>query len=97
MNKFTKIAAGSVLALGLTGAGIGAANANTIPAPTPTSPSTSSGAHSTTNGTDTEVPDATEQSGKPDPAESSTSDGNDGGHQDQNGVDVQHDGGPNEK
>ncbi|GAB3806648.1 hypothetical protein GCM10028798_29840 [Humibacter antri] len=97
MNKFTKIAAGGALALGLMGAGIGAANAGNLPLPSATPGSSSPGVHSVTKDTDTEVPDANEQPEKPETAESAKSDGNDGGHQDQNGVDVQHDGGPNEK
>jgi hypothetical protein len=96
MNR-TKIAAVGALALALTGLGVGGAvaatpvpptTATTAPAPDPTA----------TNGTapgTTEAPDATEAPGAPETP--GASDGNDGGHADPDGVDVNNEGGAAEK
>lgn len=88
MSRKRKILLTSVMVLGLSGLGIGAANAATTP------PS-----HSSTTATEppsTEAPGAGETP-ENSATESTVSDGNDGGHQDPEGVDVQNEGGANEK
>ncbi|ODT25823.1 MAG: hypothetical protein ABS64_00780 [Microbacterium sp. SCN 69-37] len=92
MSRKRKILLTSVMVLGLSGLGIGAANAATTPATTPPS-------HSSTTATEppsTEAPGAGETP-ENSATESTVSDGNDGGHQDPEGVDVQNEGGANEK
>ena len=85
MKNRTKIVVGAALALALSGAGIGAAVAST-PAP------------GTESASPTSTVETTEQSAPETPVgQEATSDGNDGGHQDPQGVDVNHEGGQNEK
>lgn len=94
MQKKT-LAVTAVLALALAGIGAGAANASTSAPSHSSSVSTSV----TPPAADTEVPDATEApSGATETVETpGVSDGNDGGHADPEGVDVNNQGGASEK
>jgi hypothetical protein len=91
--KKLHIAAIGFAALLLTGVGVGGATAvSSVPTPAPTS------------ATDTEVADATETPGATDPTEApgapestTPDDGNDGGHADPAGVDVNNEGSATEK
>lgn len=89
MNK-TKIAVTTgILALALTGIGVGSAMAATVtPSPAPG-----------TSATVTEAPESTtpETTGTEAPESTTPGDGLDGGHADADGVDVNNQGGPNEK
>ena len=91
MSRKRTILLTSVMVLGLSGLGIGAANAAT--------PSTTPPSHSSTTATEppsTEAPGAGETP-ETSATESTVNDGNDGGHQDPEGVDVQNEAGANEK
>ena len=98
MQKKT-IVVTAVLALALAGIGAGAANASTSAPSNSSSVSTPTTASVTQPAADTEVPDATEApSGVTETAETpGVSDGNDGGHADPAGVDVNNEGGASEK
>ena len=95
--KKIAIAAGAALVLGL--GGMGAAGAFASPAPA--APSSTSGSPATTvSSTPTTESSATEGSSPteaPNTESATPSDGNDGGHADPAGVDVNHVGGSNEK
>jgi hypothetical protein len=95
MKKKSIVIITTGLAFALTGLGAGAALAATS---TPT-PQSSNSAPTATPSTDVEVPDATEAAAvETAGSESSTvSDGNDGGHADPTGADVNHEGGASEK
>lgn len=97
MKKKT-IVVTSLLVLGLTGVGASAAMAST--STSPSTPPVSTSVTSTPAGpkSDVEVPDSTEVVGAESTTESTTaSDGNDGGHADPEGVDVNNEAGGAEK
>jgi len=98
MQKKT-IVVTAVLALALAGIGAGAANASTSAPSNSSSVSTPTTASVTPPAADTEVPDATEApGGATETVETpGVSDGNDGGHADPEGVDVNNEGGASEK
>jgi hypothetical protein len=103
MNKNTiKIALIAVLGLSLTGVGVGGAVAATTPPTNPSvgSSSTSSPTTKVVETPGTEIADGAESTAPETPGTEqpgAASDGNDGGHADANGVDVNHQGGANEK
>lgn len=93
MNK-KKIAAAGIIVLALTGIGSGAALASTPAAPSSGTAVTDTATPGTPDAPDSESESAGETTG----TESVTpGDGNDGGHADPEGVDVNHEGGADEK
>ncbi|TFD21373.1 hypothetical protein [Cryobacterium sp. TMS1-13-1] len=91
MNKKKIIAAG-IIVLALTGIGSGAALAATPVAPT----ATAAVVDPSTPGT-TEAPESESAVETPGSEAATPDDGNDGGHADPEGVDVNHEGGADEK
>lgn len=91
MNK-KKIAVAGIIVLGLTGIGSGAALAATPAAPA----SGSSVTDTSTPGTP-EAPESESAVETPGTEAATPDDGNDGGHADPDGVDVNHEGGADEK
>jgi hypothetical protein len=89
--KRSTIAAAGIIALALTGVGVSGAIAAT---PAPSSPVTDGA----TPGTGaTEAPGTESTTETTDPETDGVSDGNDGGHADPEGIDVNHEGGADEK
>jgi hypothetical protein len=91
MNK-KKAAAAGIIVLALTGIGSGAALAGTPAAPT----SGTAVTDTATPGTP-EAPDSESAVETPGSESATPGDGNDGGHADPEGVDVNHEGGADEK
>jgi hypothetical protein len=89
--KKRKMAAAGLIVLALTGVAVGGA----IAAPPAPSSSVTDGATSGTGGTEGPGTESTTET--TDPETSGVSDGNDGGHADPEGVDVNHEGAADEK
>ncbi|WP_104131488.1 hypothetical protein [Cryobacterium sp. M91] len=91
MNK-KRIAAAGIIVLALTGIGSGAALAAT-----PAAPTSGTAVTDTTTPITPDVPDSESAVETPGSEAATPDDGNDGGHADPEGVDVNHEGGADEK